>query len=88
MVPADEYEDPPDEMLAWRLTKYDRLGATQAAVTLLAHPMPEVQLEALELLKVLLLVSQGRGVELCLVLPYSSHWRPFVAITLYMIRDR
>lgn len=74
MVPVDEYEDPSDAMLEWRLTKYDRLGATRAALTLLAHPMPEVQLEALELLKVLLLVSRGRGMELFLALPSSAHW--------------
>jgi hypothetical protein len=42
--------------------KYDKLGATEAAVTLLAHDSLEVQFEALQLLEEMLRVSQGREV--------------------------
>ncbi|GFR45996.1 hypothetical protein Agub_g7473, partial [Astrephomene gubernaculifera] len=49
-----EWHPPSAARLEWRQGKYDKLGATRAAATLLAHPMPEVQLEALQLLDVLL----------------------------------
>ncbi|EFJ39749.1 hypothetical protein VOLCADRAFT_121781 [Volvox carteri f. nagariensis] len=51
---VSKWQPPSLELLTWRQCKYDKLGATRAAVTLLAHPMPEVQLEALKVLEVLL----------------------------------
>ncbi|KXZ52374.1 hypothetical protein GPECTOR_9g418 [Gonium pectorale] len=51
---VEDYEEPSPELLSWRQSKFDKLGATRAAVSLLAHPRAEVQLEALQLLRALL----------------------------------
>ncbi|KAG2491060.1 hypothetical protein HYH03_010506 [Edaphochlamys debaryana] len=51
---VEDFSEPPEPVQTWRQAKYDKLGATRAAVALLAHPLPEVQYEALELLEVLL----------------------------------
>ncbi len=68
---AGNWKKPSQELVEWRQCKYDKLGATRAAVTLLAHPMPEVQLEALQLLEVLLEVGEERE-----GLPGKGAWGP------------
>ncbi|PNH09605.1 Inositol 1,4,5-trisphosphate receptor type 2 [Tetrabaena socialis] len=60
--PVVEYEEMAEELRAWRQGKFDKLGATRAAITLLAHPLPEVQLEAMHVLEVLL-EGGNKGVQ-------------------------
>lgn len=52
----DDINEPPQELVTWRQSKFDKLSATKAAVTLLAHSANEVQFEAMQLLEELLRV--------------------------------
>eukprot|EP00198_Chlamydomonas_reinhardtii_P012135 XP_001701472.1 ryanodine-inositol 1,4,5-triphosphate receptor Ca2+ channel [Chlamydomonas reinhardtii] len=53
-IDMDDINEPPQELVTWRQSKFDKLSATKAAVTLLAHSANEVQFEAMQLLEELL----------------------------------